>query len=74
MKERYVSLLIKSIVGLYLITLALYISATVYFFVTALNNLFVLYGIGRGMFILGGGVWLIHEYKSDIKKYIKARK
>jgi len=71
MKKRYIlSFLIGFIVVLYILAVALYISATVYFFITALNNLFILLGIVQGIFILGVGIWLIREYKSFIKKYI----
>jgi len=74
MKERYISLAIGFIVGLYIFALVLYISAAVYFFINALKNLFILLGIGQGIFISVVGIWLIYEYKSVIKKYIKVSK
>jgi len=58
-------------VWLYVFTVILYISAAVYFFIPALNNLLILYGIGIGMFILGFGVLLIRRYKTVIKKDIE---
>ena len=74
MKERYVSFLIGLIIVLYILAIALYISAAVYFFINALKNLFILLGIGQGIFISVVGIWLIYEYKSVIKKYIKVSK
>jgi len=74
MKERYVSFLIGLIMVLYILAVALYMSAAVYFFITALNNFFILLGIGQGIFISVVSIWLIYEYKSVIKKYIKVSK
>ena len=68
--ERYISLLINFVMWAYVFTVVLYISAAVYFFIIALSNLLVLYGVGIGIFILGVGILLVRRYK-HIKKYIE---
>ena len=70
MNEQYISLLINFVVWTYVFTVVLYISAAVYFFIIALNNLLVLYGVGIGIFILGVGMLLVRRYR-HIKKYIE---
>jgi len=71
MNDRYVRFLLEFNILIYIFTVILYMSASVYFFIHALNNLLVLYGVGIGMFILGVGVLLIHRYKTVIKKDIE---